>query len=414
MKLQVAINFPHGCLELQRVDGASGSGPGGRAKCLRTLHSLDEALQALRGQSTQLLASPSSSPRKLGSIHPVFQSPAKAPRRRLQYERQAREGVQLVQSCSSAQLRDGAIMLQAAASVPEGAAEAVDAGAMEALVGAAASMLPSTVMGTTEQLTLLTLTCATLLDASSAMSGPQRGAAAERLVGALAAALSDTCANPVLLCKLLLALLQRPDVRLEAVRQGLATAISSAYLRKSPLLEPLAAALLSPAPPSGRAHSSSPGGMTLQASATPPSSGHGLGAGRTPSPMPTGLRLSGTKLSVPRLHLQSEEESPTGPATGGLTRATRRDLSLSPTEWEPPSAAATPPWATPRPRSANKDVSAAAEMAQMAEALGESLMAMDLPSTVAHKRSADALKAPKSDDSIPKGRQKNSKVLNRS
>ena len=399
-KLRVAINFSHACLELQPADAPD---EGGRAQCLRTLHSLDEALAALRGQVTQLAASPSGSPTKTSHLsHRLpFQSPAKPPRRQSASEVTAVDGVAMVQTCSSAQLREGATMMQAAAVDPAGAAACVEAGAMEALVAAAASVLPSTIMGTTEQLTLLTLTVSMLLDAAGAARGRRANDGAARLVGALGATLQSTCANPILLCKLLVALLQRPDVRLEAAAQGLATTISETYLRKSPLLEPLAAALLSPSA-GGRSPSVHAAGGSQSAAAAPPAAAKTLlgGAGGQMQVTP---RLPGVRLSVPRLCLRSEE-SPGGTPSGGLTRATRRELSMTPTEWSSPSDA---PWGTPRPRSAAKDTSAVAEMSSMAEALGESLMAMDLPATVAHKRRADVLKTPElhaAAAAVPQGR----------
>jgi hypothetical protein len=69
-------------------------------------------------------------------------------------------------------------------------------------------------------------------------------------------------------------------------------------------------------------------------------------------------------------------------------------------EWRSPGGGS--PWGSPLLRAERKDASAAAEMAGMAEALGESLMAVDLPAVVAHKRRADALRAaPEDDDGVP-------------
>lgn len=391
---RVAINFRSACLELQTVDASGDEITSARAsRCLRTLNSLDEAVAALQMQTTQELepmpSSSITSPSKVVSSDMrttlAFQSPSKPPRRTSRVQDLVEEGVSLVQACSSAQLREGATMLQTAAVATGGATSGIDAGAMEALVLASSTILPSTIMGTTEQLTVLALTIAALLDGDGSSAGQGQGVT--RLVASLATKLDTACANPVLLCKLLVALLQRPDVRLEAIQQGLWTAVSSTYLRKSPLLEPLAAALLSPSVISSvgkqkdstntRASSSEASNQATQ------SNGH--------SPLSRASTPRAGKLSVPRLMLPSEDTSgaggqPSNPS-GGLTRATRRELSATPTDWHPPAA----PWGSPRTAIA-KDTSALSEMEVLAEALGESLMAMDLPSAVSHKRRADLIR----------------------
>ncbi|KAL4536328.1 hypothetical protein Ndes2526A_g05859 [Nannochloris sp. 'desiccata'] len=390
---RVAINFLSACLELQTVD-ASGDGiaPTSASRCLRTLNSLDEAVAALQMQTTQEFEPvPPSSRMSPSKVAPsdmrttlAFQSPSKPPRRASRVKDLVKEGVSLVQACSSAQLREGATMLQTAAVAKGGAASGIDAGAMEALVAAASTVLPSTIMGTTEQLTVLALTIAALLDGDSSAGGKGQGVI--RLVASLATGLETACANPVLLCKLLVALLQRPDVRLEAIQQGLWTTVSSTYLRKSPLLEPLAAALLSPSVMSlAGKHKNSTNTRSSSSEASSqatPLDGRSPLAASTP---PTG------KLCIPRLMLPSEGSDgaggqPSNPS-GGLTRATRRELSATPTDWHPPAA----PWGSPR-TATTKDASALSEMEVLAEALGESLMAMDLPSAVSHKRRADLLR----------------------
>lgn len=94
--------------------------------------------------------------------------------------------------------------------------------------------------------------------------------------------------------------------------------------------------------------------------------------------------LSG-RFSVPRLALPACE-SPTAAAASGLTRSTRRVLSAT------PGARSPSPYGSPTRRSGTRDTaepSALAELATLAGALGESLMAADLPAIVAHKRRAD-------------------------
>lgn len=389
----VVINFRLACLELhtnETADGLPGTHQYGATKCLRTVHSLDEAVAALQVKSKQIApASPSSSPSKTPGSHSrsalPFHSPSKPPRRSNKVADLIREGVAMVQGCSSAQLREGATMLQSAAATPGGAIASIEGGAMEALVAAASTVLPSTIMGTAEQLTLLALTIAALLDGDS----EQRGRGAARLVAALVSSLHTACANPVLLFKILLALLQRRDVRLEALRQGLWNTISAAYLRKTPLLEPLAAALLSPSVVTSAWKQRQAAHAASTPEPTRPSSPDGQDS---PSPTP-----QQGKLSVPRLLLPSEGDPQASTPAGGLTRATRRELSATPSDWHPLSA----PWGSPQSVSAAKDASASSEMEGMAEALGESLMAMDLPSVVAHKRRADMLHDSESEGSQP-------------
>jgi serine/threonine protein kinase len=390
---RIAINFRSACLELQTVDDSDDDNASTSAsRCLRTLNSLDEAIAALQMQAMQgseaVAQVPSSriSPSKFVPSDMrttlAFQSPSKPPRRSSRVKDLVKEGVSLVQACSSAQLREGCTMLQTAAVAKGGAASGIDAGAMEALVAAASTILPSTIMGTTEQLTVLALTIAALLDGDSC--GNSKGQGAIRLVASLATGLETACANPVLLCKLLVALLQRPDVRLEAIQQGLSTTVSATYLRKSPLLEPLAAALLSPS-----VMSSAGKHRSTQASSSEASSQSNTFDGRSPL-LATSTPRAG-KLSIPRLMLPSEGGEGAGGQSsnpsGGLTRATRRELSATPTDWHPPAA----PWGSPQ-TAATKDTSALSEMEVLAEALGESLMAMDLPSAVSHKRRADLLR----------------------
>ena len=397
-RARVTINFRLACLELQTLeagaaDSPTGSGGYPSSICLRTLHSLEEAVAALHVNTERLAASPSITPKSSsGGLRSLltFQSPAKPPRRSSRVMDLVQEGVALVEGCSSAQIREGATMLQTAAAAPGGAVAGIEAGAMEALVSAASTVLPSTIMGTTEQLTLLALTIAALLDGDIV---PEGGGAA-RLVTALAHGLQMACANPVLLCKLLVALLQRPDVRLEAMQQQLWSTISATYLRKSPLLEPLAAALLSPSVVSS---------ASKQRQAAMSSAASDAGSLQS---SPSGSRAASTpsgpgKLGIPRLVLTTEADTPVTTPPGGLTRATRRELSATPTEWHPPAA----PWGSPRTLSAAKDTSASTEMDILAEALGESLMAMDLPSAVAHRRRAEMKDFESEAGSIPPGKQ---------
>lgn len=159
----------------------------------------------------------------------VLQSPAKPPLPASHGVDALRLSVGLVQACSSAKLREGLAMLSAAAGSQQASASAVALGALEALVTAAATVLPSASMGLAELQPSLTVAVTSLLDAA-----PPASCAAGRLASILAAVLQQSCANPLLLCHLLVALLQRADVRAEAMRQGLAGPIADMYARLSP------------------------------------------------------------------------------------------------------------------------------------------------------------------------------------
>lgn len=86
---------------------------------------------------------------------------------------------------------------------------------------------------------------------------------------------------------------------------------------------------------------------------------------------------------------------------GGLTRSTRRVLGGTPGgRTRSPS-----PFASPTRRSGTCDSAeptALAELATLASALGESLMAADLPAIVAHKRRAD-IRLSEEEDGVPAG-----------
>ncbi len=109
--------------------------------------------------------------------------------------------------------------------------------------------------------------------------------------------------------------------------------------------------------------------------------------------------LSG-RFSVPRLALPTCE-SPTAAAAGGLTRSTRRALTGTPGGVRSPS-----PYGSPTRRSGTCDSGeqpALAELSTLASALGESLVAADLPAIVAHKRRADMQAAEAEEDGVPQG-----------
>jgi hypothetical protein len=81
-------------------------------------------------------------------------------------------------------------------------------------------------MGMAELQPSLLVAVTSLLDAA-----PASAFAAGRLVSILGAVLQQSCANPLLLCRLLATLVQRVDVRAEAMRQGLAGTIAGMFTR---------------------------------------------------------------------------------------------------------------------------------------------------------------------------------------
>lgn len=481
-RLTIAVDLAHACLVLR---GAQGTTP----DCLRSVNSLAEALAVLHRETGRLGPSLTASPAKQGGVAsassspvrpPLAASPAKPPLPAAHGADALRLAVGLVQQCSSAQLREGLAILSVAAGSAHLCAAAITLGALEALVMAAATVVPSASMGMSELQPSLTVAVASLLD-----TAPPASFGAGRLVAILAALLQQSCANPLLLCRLLVALMQRADVRAEAMRQGLASTLADVYVRMSPQAAAAAAELLprrrstppaaagsgsatvqeerqrQQAPPLGFGSPLLPGGAaqsenqaaagngkrplgaqvaSLVATYNPMSdSGSDCSPCSSRSPSPTKVRwlmmgggrlasccwwcaclpdtvphvrraapqaaasvrspsaLSG-RFSVPRLALPTSE-SPTGAATGGLTRSTRRVLSTT------PGARSPSPYSSPTRRSATCDSaepSALAELATLASALGESLMAADLPAIVAHKRRADVRLASTEDD-VPAG-----------
>ena len=494
-RLTIIIDFQHACLVLREGGGAAST-----PDCLRSVNSLAEALAVLHRETGRLGPSLTASPAKgSGRLPAPAASPAKPPLPAAHGVDALRVAVDLVQACTPAQLREGLAILSTTAGNSNAAASAVACGALEALVTAAATVLPGPTMGMAELQSSLSVAVASLLNAA-----PPAAYAAGRLVSILAAVLRQSCASPLLLCRVLVALLERADVRAEAMRQGLVGAVADMYSRLSP-----AAAEAAATEPQRRSRSSSCAApadqpVPLDSAATAlqqqlgfgsplvsataenaalNSSGRGQvaslvatynalsdsgsdcspSASRSGSPVKVGLgsgreemlvamlltrslpvahyllhvspfggffsacrqrmllnhasslspsHLQAThlrspsalsnssRLSVPRLALPTPE-SPTA-AAGGLTRSTRRMLSGT-----PGSRARSPsPYGSPSRRSGTCDSaepSALAELATLASALGESLMAADLPAIVAHKRLADVRLGEGDGEGVPQG-----------
>jgi hypothetical protein len=239
-QLTIAVDFAHACLVLRDSTAAAAcSSP----DCLRTVNCLAEALAVLHHETGRLgppsaTASPIKAAAAAAAGH-VFQSPAKPPLPAAMGPGALRLAVGLVQECGSAQLREGLAILSSAAGNPAMSAAAIAQGAMEALITAAATVLPSPMMGMAELLPSIAVAVTSLLDAA-----PPAAYAAGRLVSILAAVLQQSCANPLLLCRLLVAVLERADVQAEAMRQGLAAPLADVYARMSPGAEAAAAELL--------------------------------------------------------------------------------------------------------------------------------------------------------------------------
>eukprot|EP00887_Chlorella_sp_A99_P006671 scaffold3.g6671.t1 len=423
-RLTLAVNFGLVCVELRGAGGPEETGP------LRTVHCLSEALTALRGEAGPALAA---SPVKPGS---TAGSPTKPPLQPGAGLEPLRLGVQLVQACTSTQLREGVALLSAAAGDAQLTAACLGLGAIEALVTAAGTVLPSSMMGMTELLASLVLAVTTLLDAA-----PPAAYAAGRLVSIMGAALQQSCANPVLLCQLMTALLQRPDVRAEAMRHNLGGSVASLYVRLSVEHEAAARSPLAPLQVPRQPSASTPGSRDDNAAqpaysplvSSPAGQARGgafgspapveqiaLAAGsgshvarmvsiynqlsdsgsegspcssaspsRSPPLRSPSAMLGRVKFRVPRLQLPNDN-SPMNPAAG-LTRSTRRALSNTPGGRRSPTPT---PWGSPSRQRAGSaepaELSAAAQMAAVAGAVGEGLIAADLPSIIALKRRADA------------------------
>lgn len=225
-QLSVVLDFEHAALVLRDLPA-----PGSTPDCLRTVNSLAEALAALHREAGRLGPSLSASPAKPAgrAAAALLASPAKPPLPEAHGADALRLAVGLVRECGPSALREGLAILSAAAGSPQLSAEAVGLGALEALVAAAATVLPSPSMGLAELQPAITVAVTSLLDAA-----PPSACCAARLVSVLAAALRQGCASPLLLCRLLAALLERPDVRAEGMRQGLAGPIADMYARLSP------------------------------------------------------------------------------------------------------------------------------------------------------------------------------------
>ncbi len=331
--------------------------------CLKTVRHLEDVFGLLSGVgSLDQYGTPLSSPERHRSFS--FQSPAKKP---LNTDKamDLKLAISMIELGTTSNFRDGALFLQTACQSQRKAEYAVRRGAFKALVMSSSMMLASKVMGSVEQLSILTMTASQLLDKSSS------AAAAERvLVREFGAALQRSVANPALLLHFLTAMIHRPDIKEAAIELKMYNALALMYIKKLPLLEPLADALVTPEAATRTGAVSATTHTTAVATNDSNNFMHGF--------VLTPTKIGKHGVSVPPLSLaapDSAERVSHSPA--GLTRATRRESDLANQVVKDTS------------RSLDKRIkkqNAGDELEHLAQALGESLVAKDLPSLIEYRR----------------------------
>ncbi len=228
----VVPNLLLGCLEAVNLDREESPSP-----CLRTFRQFEDVLGIVKGMTGAVHSdcTPLPSPQRQAA----FQSPVK---KSISHTRgmDIESAVSMISSCSVSGFKDGTSYLNTVCKDAHMAECAVQNGVLTAIVHASKSLMSSTIMGTVEQLSVLTLTASLILDAC--LSSPD---ACRTLVTDFAEALHESCANPALLIQFLTAMLHRPDVKEAAIGLKLYNAMSTMYINRQPLLEPLARALLS-------------------------------------------------------------------------------------------------------------------------------------------------------------------------
>ncbi|KAI8112526.1 hypothetical protein M9434_003849 [Picochlorum sp. BPE23] len=347
--VRVVPNLLLGCLEAVRMDREESP-----TMCLRTIRQFDDVLAIVHGVPGAVHSdcTPLPSPQR----QTAFQSPVK---KSVSHTRgmDVESAISLIHSCSVSGFKDGTSYLNTVCKDVHMAECAVQNGVLTALVQASKSLMSSTMMGTVEQLSVLTLTTSLILD--SCLSSID---ACRTLVNDFAESLCETCANPALMIQFLTAMLHRPDVKEAAIDLKLYNAVSTMYMNRLPLLEPLARALLSE---HGRR------GMEVaeakQAQSSPAS---------VSTPTPVSSRNSVPMLSLDSLQGEDDENLCMSPDSG-LTRATRREHRSSNQVVVDASAP---------DRSLFGQPSAMQELDHLAQALGESLVAQDLPSVIGYRR----------------------------
>ena len=321
--------------------------------CLRTVRQLNDVIAIVKGcGSIASNCTPLPSPHR----QPAFESPAKKAYSTNSSMMNVTMAVSMIQSASSAEFRDGTLYLQNVCCDPGMAEAAIENGVLGALVRASSTLLDSRIMGSVEQLSILTLTCSLVLD--KAINCLSR--ACRKLVNEFKEHLATPCANPLLLVQFVTAMVHRNDVKEAAIDLKLHNALSGMYLSKLPLLEPLAEALLSR--------------RVVDSSPQEPAGTTYLNRDKSSSSLSSSQSLS-RKTSVPLLWLDTltrDEEGLCNSPSSGLTRATRRDKHIASQILSETSPV--------------KSQTASREMDHLAQALGESLVAQDLPALIGHRR----------------------------
>jgi len=354
--LTIVPNFIIGCLEA-RQDNVEEN-----YICLRTVRRLEEAISIIKGE----IGCMNDDLTPKGDAPYVFQSPVKSPLGSTN-NMTIEIAVSKIGSFRSGDLRDGASYLQNVSNDPYAATLAIQHRAFQALVGAASSMLSSFSIGPIEQLSIVSLTASMLLDGCAEH---QRREASATLVSDFSQALSEPCANPTLLLQFMLAMLHRPDIKAAAIKEKIYNVIAELYMRRLPLLEPLANALLSPLASRCPDFASS---ESLEMETADDEIFRNLSISESP-----------TRTDVPPLFLRVIpflEEERISTQKGGLTRATRREGRSRQRLRDRAANAAGFACKTCNHESAEY------QMRYSAEALGESLVAQDLPAITSHRRS---------------------------
>lgn len=349
------------------ASGRAGSTAFEERSCLKTVRHLDDVLGLLKGVgSLDQYGTPLSSPQKDRSFS--FQSPAKKP---LNADKgmDLKLAISMIEMGTTSNFRDGALFLQTACQSQKKTEYAIRKGAFRALVVSSSMMLASKVMGSVEQLSILTMTASQLLDKSSP------AVAAERvLVREFGAALQRSVANPALVLHFLTAMIHRADIKEAAIEQKMYNALALMYIHKLPLLEPLAGALVTPNAGTGTDAAST--NTAPPTTPIPTNESNNFMHGFVSTPTKIGRRMHG--VSVPPLSLTSPESAErVSQSPAGLTRATRRESDLANQVVKDTSTALD---------KRIKKQNAGDELEHLAQALGESLVAKDLPSLIEYRR----------------------------
>ncbi len=321
--------------------------------CLRSVRQLRDVLAKVRGIG-QLSTTPLPSPR-----HHIFQSPAKKP---IVTDSclDIKTAVSMVEMGTASDFRDGSLYLQSICKSPSVTDIAVRKGVFRALVSASVSLLSSPIMGTVEQLSILTLTTSQVLDHCTHVLSSSK-----ILVTEIIESLKRPIANYKLSLQFITAMIHRSDVKDAAIELQLYNALSGMYINRLPLLEPLADALTA----------CDDDGASNDIDDHTDIDDDSSNIHSTPASFSSRAKRG----NVPLLGLESlpsvDGHLALSPTNSGLTRATRRN-QVSARISDIDSAGS----------DGESRLSATHEMDHLAQALGESLVAQDLPCLIGLRR----------------------------